>query len=84
MAPNLRSSSDNKLLAALPRAHFDRLAPHLLPEAMVQGLVLREPGERFDQVYFPHSGMLSCSWLCATKRTRLRRLPLAAKALSEP
>ena len=59
MAPNLRRTSDNKLLAALPRAHFDKLAPHLLPEAMVQGLVLREPGERFDQVYFPHSGMLS-------------------------
>ena len=59
MAPNLRRTSDNKLLAALPRAHFDRLAPHLLPEALVQGLVLREPGERFDQVYFPHSGMLS-------------------------
>jgi CRP-like cAMP-binding protein len=26
---------------------------------LVQGLVLREPGEKFDQVYFPHSGMLS-------------------------
>jgi CRP-like cAMP-binding protein len=59
MAPNLRRSSDNKLLAALPRAQFDKLAPHLLPEALIQGLVLREPGEKFDQVYFPHSGMLS-------------------------
>jgi CRP-like cAMP-binding protein len=59
MAPNIRSSSDNKLLAALPRAQFDRLAPYLFPEALIQGLVLREPGEKFDQVYFPHSGMLS-------------------------
>jgi CRP-like cAMP-binding protein len=59
MAPNIRRSSDNKLLAALPRAHFDRLAPHLLPEALVQGLVLLEPGATFNQVYFPHSGMLS-------------------------
>jgi len=59
MAPDLRSSSDNRLLAALPRAQFDRLEPHLLPEVLVQGLVLLEPGEKFDQVYFPHSGMLS-------------------------
>ncbi len=59
MAPKLRKSSDNKLLAALPRAHFDRLAPHLLLKALAQGLVLREPAEKFDQVYFPHSGMLS-------------------------
>jgi CRP-like cAMP-binding protein len=59
MATNRRVSSDNKLLAALPRTQFDRLAPHLLSEALVQGLVLREPGEKFDQVYFPHGGMLS-------------------------
>jgi CRP-like cAMP-binding protein len=59
VSPNLRRSSDNKLLAALPRTHFDRLAPHLIPEALVQGLVLIEAGEEFDQVYFPHSGMLS-------------------------
>ena len=59
MAPDLRSSSDNRLLAALPRAEFDRLEPHLLPEVLVQGLVLLEPGEKFDQVYFPHNGMLS-------------------------
>jgi CRP-like cAMP-binding protein len=59
MAPKLRKSSDNKLLAALPRAQFDRLVPHLLPKALAQGLVLLEPNETFDQVYFPHSGMLS-------------------------
>jgi CRP-like cAMP-binding protein len=59
MATPRRVSSDNKLLAALPRAQFDRLAPHLLPEVLVQGLVLIEPGAKFDQVYFPHSGMLS-------------------------
>jgi CRP-like cAMP-binding protein len=59
MATNRRVSSDNKLLAALPRTQFDRLAPHLLSEALVQGVVLREPGEKFDQVYFPHGGMLS-------------------------
>jgi CRP-like cAMP-binding protein len=59
MATRRRISSDNKLLAALPRAQFDKLAPHLLPEVLVQGLVLIEPGAKFDQVYFPHSGMLS-------------------------
>jgi len=59
MVPNIRKSSDNKLLAALPPAHFDRLAPHLLSQPLIQGLVLLEPGAKFDQVYFPHSGMLS-------------------------
>jgi hypothetical protein len=59
VSPNRRESSDNKLLAALPRAHFDRLAPHLIPEVLVQGLALIETGDEFAQVYFPHSGMLS-------------------------
>jgi CRP-like cAMP-binding protein len=50
---------DNKLLASLPRAQFDLLAPHLTTSSMEQGLVLLEPGDEFDQVYFPHNGMLS-------------------------
>src|SRR5882724_7080473 len=50
---------DNKLLASLPRDHFDRLFPHLTPVQLVQGLVLFEAGDEVDQVYFPHNGMLS-------------------------
>jgi CRP-like cAMP-binding protein len=50
---------DNKLLAFLPRDHFDRLLPHLVTVSLPQGDVLVEAGEEVDQIYFPHSGMLS-------------------------
>jgi CRP-like cAMP-binding protein len=50
---------DNKLLAALPRDHFDRLLPYLTSVSLPQGLVLYEAGDEVDQVYFPHYGMLS-------------------------
>ena len=50
---------DNKLLASLPRDHFDRLLPHLSTVALEQGMVLYEAGDEVDQVYFPHYGMLS-------------------------
>jgi CRP-like cAMP-binding protein len=50
---------DNKLLASLPRADFDRLLPHLTAVTLVQGIVLSEAGDEVDQVYFPHYGMLS-------------------------
>jgi CRP-like cAMP-binding protein len=50
---------DNKLLASLPRDHFDRLLPHLSTVVLPQGLVLNEAGDEVDQVYFPHDGMLS-------------------------
>jgi CRP-like cAMP-binding protein len=50
---------DNKLLASLPRDHFDRLLPHLTTVQLPQGLVLFESGDEVDQVYFPQYGMLS-------------------------
>jgi CRP-like cAMP-binding protein len=50
---------DNKLLASLPRDHFDRLQPHLTTISLPQGDVLLEAGEEVDQIYFPHYGMLS-------------------------
>src|SRR5258706_122417 len=50
---------DNKLLASLPRAHFDRLLPHLATIDLKQGAVMTEAGEEVDQIYFPHYGMLS-------------------------
>jgi CRP-like cAMP-binding protein len=50
---------DNKLLAALPRAQFELLAPHMSVASLDQGVVLIEPGDEFDQIYFPHNGMLS-------------------------
>jgi CRP-like cAMP-binding protein len=50
---------DNKLLASLPRDHFDRLLPHLSVVSLQQGIVLTEAGDEVDQIYFPHDGMLS-------------------------
>jgi CRP-like cAMP-binding protein len=50
---------DNKLLASLPRDHFDRLLPHLATISLPQGDVLVEAGDEVDQIYFPHYGMLS-------------------------
>jgi CRP-like cAMP-binding protein len=50
---------DNKLLAALPRDHFDRLLPNLSTVVLQQGVVLYESGDEVDQVYFPQYGMLS-------------------------
>ena len=50
---------DNKLLASLPRDHFDRLLPNLASVNLPQGLVLNEAGDEVDQIYFPHDGMLS-------------------------
>ena len=50
---------DNKLLASLPRDHFDRLLPHLATIHLQQGAVLSEAGDEVDQIYFPHYGMLS-------------------------
>lgn len=50
---------DNKLLSSLPRNQFDLLAPHLTTVSLQQGEVLAEPGDEFEQVYFPQSGMLS-------------------------
>ena len=51
--------SDNRLLASLPRDHFDRLLPHLSTVSLPQGDVLVEAGDEVDQIYFPHYGMLS-------------------------
>ena len=50
---------DNKLLAALPRDQFDLLAPNLTTLSLQQAEVLAEPGDEFDHVYFPQSGMIS-------------------------
>jgi CRP-like cAMP-binding protein len=56
---NAGLASDNKLLASLPRSHFDRLSPHLTTITLQQGIVLYEAGDEVNYVYFPHDGMLS-------------------------
>jgi CRP-like cAMP-binding protein len=46
-------------LAALPAKDFGLLAPHLKEVGLEQGAILQEQGERIEQVYFPHDGIIS-------------------------
>ena len=54
-----RTGRRNLLLASLPATDFALLAPHLKDIVLEQGAVLQEQGERIDQVYFPHDGIVS-------------------------
>ena len=49
----------NRLLAALPRRDYRRLATGLEPVALNQGEVLFEAGEPIRAVYFPDGGLVS-------------------------
>jgi CRP-like cAMP-binding protein len=49
----------NRILASLSRADFSRISPLLKGVSHEQGLVLQEPGDEVEQIYFPHSGMIS-------------------------
>jgi CRP-like cAMP-binding protein len=49
----------NLLLAGLPAKDLTLLTPHLKDVALEQGMILQEQGERIDQVYFPHDGIVS-------------------------
>jgi CRP-like cAMP-binding protein len=53
------SPSQNQLLAALPTAEFERLAPHLELVPMLLGEALYEPGGKLQHVCFPTSGVVS-------------------------
>jgi len=54
-----RTGRRNLLLASLPAKDFALLAPQLKDIVLEQGAVLQEQGERIDQVYFPHDGIVS-------------------------
>ena len=54
-----RTGRRNLLLASLPAKDFALLAPQLKEIVLEQGVVLQEQGERIDQVYFPHDGIVS-------------------------
>src|SRR5450756_614836 len=53
------SPSQNHLLAALPAAEFERLAPHLELVPMLLGETLYEPGGQLQHVYFPTTAIVS-------------------------
>ena len=49
----------NHLLAALPKAEFERLSPHLELIPMPLGEALYESGGRLQHVYFPTTSIVS-------------------------
>lgn len=51
--------TENRILAALPRAEYKRIAPHLEPVELPRGQVLYQSGEPIKHVYFPKNSMIS-------------------------
>jgi CRP-like cAMP-binding protein len=51
--------AQNRLLAALPRKVYGRLAQHLEPVTLAFGEVLHESGSRIRHAYFPLDGLIS-------------------------
>ncbi len=60
---SLHSPSQNRLLAALPAAEFERLAPHLELVPMLLGETLYEPGGQLQHVYFPTTAIVSLHYV---------------------
>jgi len=58
MSP-VHSPNQNHLLAALPAAEFERLAPHLELASMRLGETLYEPGGQLQHAYFPTTAIVS-------------------------
>lgn len=61
--PLPHNPNQNHLLAALPAAEFERLAPHLELVPMLLGESLYEPGERLQHVYFPTTAIVSLLYI---------------------
>jgi CRP-like cAMP-binding protein len=55
--------NQNHLLAALPAAEFERLAPYLEPVPMALGQMLYEPGGQLQHAYFPVSAIVSLHYV---------------------
>jgi len=58
-----QSPNQNHLLAALPTAEFERIAPHLERVAMRLGDVLYESGGQLQHVYFPATAIVSLHYV---------------------
>ena len=58
-----QSPNQNYLLAALPTAEFERLAPHLMLVAMPLGEVLYESSGQLQHVYFPTTAIVSMHYV---------------------
>lgn len=63
---HLHNHNQNHLLAALPAAEFDRIAPHLELVAMPLGEILYEPGGQSQYAYFPTTCIVSLHYVTAS------------------
>ena len=61
--PSSHSPNQNRLLAALPTAEFERLAAHLELVPMPLGEFLYEPGEQLQHAYFPTTVIVSLHYV---------------------
>jgi len=59
----VHSPNQNRLLAALPRAEFDRIARHLEFTQMKLGDSLYEPGDQLTHAYFPTTAIVSLHYV---------------------
>jgi CRP-like cAMP-binding protein len=60
---SIHSPNQNHLLAALPAAEFERLAPHLEKVSMPLGEILYEPGGQMQHAYFPTTAIVSLHYV---------------------
>ena len=63
------SAFENRLLAALPRAEYLRLLPHLKLVHLPPGKILYDVGESVRYAYFPRGGMISLLSITEDGRT---------------
>ncbi len=61
--PSTHSPNQNHLLAALPTAEFERLAPHLELVPLLLGEMLYEPGGLLQHAYFPTTAIVSLHYV---------------------
>lgn len=73
--PGPHSPLHNQILAALPRADFERVLPHLEPVAMPPGWVVHGVGQRQRSLYFPTEGIAPGSTKRRPGRPRRSRSP---------
>ncbi|OGT03880.1 MAG: Crp/Fnr family transcriptional regulator [Gallionellales bacterium RIFCSPLOWO2_02_60_31] len=64
--PSLHSPNQNRLLAALPEAEFERLSPYLELVPMLLGEMLYEPGAQLQHAYFPTTAIVSLHYVMAS------------------
>jgi len=63
------SPNQNHLIAALPKAEFERLAPHLELVPMRLGEMLYEPGGQLQHAYFPTTAVVSLHYVMESGAT---------------